>query len=115
MQVNCQQPRANVPTGTPPYCQAPDGYINVLDVIVLVDKTLLRTDCCSFFVCLSDVSCSDDVFCNGVETCLDGECQPPGADPCPGQMCNETDDVCADCLTDLDCDDGSFCNGGRNM
>jgi hypothetical protein len=106
----CQLPRANVPTGTSPnYCQAPDGYINVLDVLVLVDKTLLRTDCCSFFVCLSDVSCSDDVFCNGVETCLDGECQP-SADPCPGQMCNEINDQCADCLTDLHCDDGSFCN-----
>ena len=108
----CQAERANVPTGNPTYCSAPDGIINILDIVVLIDKTLRRIHCCRSFVCLDDGTCNDGLFCNGTETCQDGACQP-GADPCPGQMCNETDDVCADCLTDSDCDDGTFCNGAE--
>ena len=34
--------------------------------------------------------CPDGVFCNGDETCVDGECVP-GSDPCPNQCCDETD------------------------
>ena len=106
----CQAERADVPTGTPPYCSAPDGFINILDTMVLIDKTLGRIHCCRNFVCIDDGGCTDGVFCNGAETCLDGACQP-GTDPCPGQICHEADDACADCLTDLDCDDATFCNG----
>jgi hypothetical protein len=45
----CQAPRADVPTGTPPWCTAPDGEINILDIMVLIDMALNRQDCCSFF------------------------------------------------------------------
>ena len=45
----CQQPRADVPTGTPPDCTAPDGYVTIMDVMVLIDAALNRQDCCSFY------------------------------------------------------------------
>jgi hypothetical protein len=52
---DCQAPRADVPTGTPGLggpgedCIAPDGEINILDVMVLIDMALNRQDCCSFY------------------------------------------------------------------
>jgi hypothetical protein len=45
----CQAPRADVPTGTPPWCTEPDCEINILDIMVLIDMALNRQDCCSFF------------------------------------------------------------------
>jgi hypothetical protein len=45
----CQAARADVPTGTPPNCAAPDGSINILDIMVLIDMALNRQDCCSFY------------------------------------------------------------------
>jgi hypothetical protein len=45
----CNTPRADVPTGTPPNCVAPDGDVNILDIMVLIDMALSRQDCCSFF------------------------------------------------------------------
>ena len=45
----CQLPRADVPTGTPPECTAPDGAINILDIMVLIDMALNRQDCCTFY------------------------------------------------------------------
>ena len=60
--------------------------------------------------CSTDPECDDFVFCNGVETCVSNSCVL-GSDPCPGQMCDETGDVCVDCLIDADCSDGTFCNG----
>ncbi|MCP4246178.1 MAG: M6 family metalloprotease domain-containing protein [bacterium] len=44
--------------------------------------------------CTGDGDCDDGLFCNGAETCdsvLD--CQA-GSDPCPGQTCDEVNDVC---------------------
>jgi hypothetical protein len=46
---DCQAPRADVPTGTPPDCAAPDGNIDILDIMVLIDMALDRQDCCSFY------------------------------------------------------------------
>jgi hypothetical protein len=46
---SCQALRADVPTGTPPDCIPPDGTINILDVMVLIDMALNRQDCCSFY------------------------------------------------------------------
>ena len=45
----CQAARADVPTGTPPGCEDPDGSINILDIMVLIDMALNRQDCCSFY------------------------------------------------------------------
>jgi hypothetical protein len=60
--------------------------------------------------CVSNADCLDIDFCNGSETCAGNICQP-GTDPCPGQMCDETNDLCVDCLLDGDCADADFCNG----
>jgi len=62
--------------------------------------------------CADDPDCDDGYFCNGAETCYAGSCQP-GTDPCPGQVCDEDNDVCVECLTAGDCDDGLFCNGAE--
>ena len=45
----CQLPRADVPTGTPPGCIAPNGEINIMDIMVLIDMALNRQDCCTFY------------------------------------------------------------------
>jgi hypothetical protein len=54
----CQRPRADVPTGTPGFdellgepigCADPDGCVNILDIMVLIDAALNRQDCCSFY------------------------------------------------------------------
>ena len=75
-----------------------------------------RIDCggpCPPCECLADGECDDTLFCTGTETCdAYGYCQP-GADPCPGQYCDEANDVCVECLEDAHCDDGLFCNGAE--
>ncbi len=58
----CQAPRADVPTGTPGRvptdcggpadvdgCCPPDGVVNILDIMVLIDMALSRQDCCSYY------------------------------------------------------------------
>ena len=40
------------------------------------------------------------------------DCQG-GTDPCPGQLCRESDDTCVECLNNGQCDDGTFCNGAE--
>ena len=88
-----------------------------------------------YFECSVDADCSDGDFCNGIETCVTGACQP-GTTPCPDDglfctgvegcdeiadsctqggnpcriSCDETNNVCL-CSADGDCDDGLFCNG----
>lgn len=44
--------------------------------------------------CQTDADCNDGLFCNGVEICLEGDCVV--GDPCPGQGCDEVDDVCVE-------------------
>ncbi len=44
-------------------------------------------------VCQTNAHCDDGLFCNGTEACSAGSCLP-GANPCPNQPCNETDDMC---------------------
>jgi hypothetical protein len=47
-------------------------------------------------------SCDDGKYCNGDDTCNEGECTEHEGDPCNGQTCNEADDVC-ECVVDEDC------------
>ena len=90
--------------------------------------------------CGDDADCDDELFCNGVETCVDGTCQPgtgPCTDdslycngvescdeesdicehsgsPCPGHLaCVEENDQCVEkeCASNTDCDNGAFCDG----
>ncbi len=74
------------------------GRINVVDALLLA------------FGCTSDVDCADDLFCNGSEQCMAGQCTP-GTNPCTPLLCRESDDLCVNCLTPLDCDDADPCNG----
>lgn len=66
--------------------------------------------------CTLDSQCTDNVFCNGPETCQAGICVQ-GTVPCSmGQTCNETAATCETvteplCNIDADCDDNFFCNG----
>ena len=68
------------------------------------------TDACRD--CTQDAECDDGLFCNGVETCLAGDCLA-GERRCPGLVCDEASDVCWTCETDVHCDDGLFCNGAE--
>lgn len=56
--------------------------------------------------CPSGAECSDDLFCNGVETCDDkGVCQP-GTDPCTDPkfpFCDEGNDECDECIENTCC------------
>ena len=61
--------------------------------------------------CENDAACADTLFCNGDETCVDGECQP-GTAPCTAATveCNEETNVCDRvCLEDVGCNDNNEC------
>jgi len=91
--------------------------------------------------CQADANCDDGLLCNGVERCVEGQCQPGEPLDCddgvactedtcveqlgrcqsvpihrlclPTELCN-VDDGCIPrppCERDDDCDDGWFCNG----
>ncbi len=59
-----------------------------------------------------EVECDDGAFCNGEETCVDGDCSP-GLAPCgDDEGCDEDTDACWKlCTADADCNDGEYCNG----
>lgn len=62
----------------------------------------------------NDANCDNGLFCDGAETCdpvLD--CQA-GSDPCPGQGCDEVNDVCTACDNDGTCETGEDCNNCPN-
>ena len=46
---DCQITRADVPTGTPPYCTPPDGIIDIFDVLVIIDMALGKPNCCDYY------------------------------------------------------------------
>jgi hypothetical protein len=67
---------------------------------------------CPACECLIDDDCDDGEFCTGVESCDGyGFCQA-GGDPCPGQNCDEVQDICVPYGCDLDgtCEMGEDCN-----
>jgi hypothetical protein len=67
--------------------------------------------------CNRDSDCDDGMFCNGVETCIDGTCKdgPPidcsDGISCTDDSCNETTDFCDNIPNNANCDDGVYCNG----
>jgi hypothetical protein len=68
--------------------------------------------------CVYKSDCDNHDFCDGVEICVDGECQE-GTGPCAeNEICDEAGDECVsvkvdECSSDSDCDDGVFCNGSE--
>jgi len=83
----------------------------------------LRIDCggpCPPCQCLSDASCSDGAYCNGVEICdAFGRCQPGtpvncnDGVACTADSCNEGTDSCNHVPNNALCTDGLFCNGAE--
>jgi hypothetical protein len=91
-----------------------------------------------YFECDGDADCADNLYCNGIETCIGGACQP-GLNPCPDDglfctgaegcdeaadtctqggnpcrvSCDETNNACL-CSAGGDCDDGLYCNGAES-
>lgn len=63
------------------------------------------------------LECSDGVFCNGMEVCTGGTCEPgepPDCDDgldCTLDTCDSAADSCLNEPHDTPCDDGLFCNG----
>ncbi len=66
------------------------------------------------------VPCTDNVFCNGTNTCQNGACTASGINPCPGvdndsdcsETCNEAGDNCnGNDPAGSACSDGLFCTG----
>ena len=58
-------------------------------------------------------SCADDgVVCNGVESCVSGECSSDGVPACISlatPFCEAERDACVECLDAADCDDSNPC------
>ena len=42
----------------------------------------------------NDAACDDGLFCNGAETCHSTTGCQAGTNPCPGQICDEVNDLC---------------------
>jgi hypothetical protein len=67
--------------------------------------------------CVSNFDCSNGVFCDGEEKCVDGTCRPadelPCVDewPCTVESCNEETDMCSYVTDDSMCANDSFCDG----
>jgi len=81
------------------------------------DGNICTDDVCSAEgVCThpsNSAPCTDDVFCNGADTCGGGSCSVHAGDPCAGggpcaNVCNEAADTC-NLLDGTPCDDGLFC------
>lgn len=83
------------------------------------DNNPCTTDICTNNVCTNTVmtngtSCDDNLWCNGKDMCLNGQCQHLG-NPCSrGAVCsNVCDEDSNSCITPkgTSCDDGLYCNG----
>ncbi len=95
----CENPRAEpgTPCGDPSNtdCDNPD--------------TCDDTGACMDNLESDGTSCSDELFCNGEETCFEGECSS-GAEPCTDQdHCDEEGNACLACIDNAECDDGNEC------
>jgi hypothetical protein len=98
-----------------------------IGLVCFADGAANPTESCQ--LCLSEVeatdwsavpdgtACPNGVFCDGVEACVSGVCQPgspPDCDDdvsCTSDSCDPTADSCRHDPQDHLCDDGEFCNG----
>lgn len=86
----------------------PYPYDFIEEALVTITKVKVRR----FGGVSCDGDCDDELFCNGIEACVDGACQA-GTAPCEDfQSCDEGSNACLNtCSMDSDCDDGAHCNG----
>jgi len=74
------------------------------DTVIITVRDRDPSDPCNGVVCEDDGR-----FCNGVESCDEGNCVSSG-NPCPpSKTCDEDNDTCVDCLVDSDCNDEDVC------
>jgi hypothetical protein len=68
-----------------------------------------------FHPCSSNSECYDSIFCNGIEPCLNGWCQPSTGNPCLKEpACNNTcNENAKNCFAPAQqsCSDGLWCSG----
>jgi hypothetical protein len=50
----------------------------------------------------NETACDDGLYCNGEDTCIEGECTAGEEDPCGGRTCNEAMNTC-ECTMDEHC------------
>ena len=80
----------------------------------LADET---TGCKPKPQCESDSDCDDELWCNGIEKCVDTICQPGEAVDCNDDItctediCDEENETCNNTPTDSLCQDEDLCNG----
>lgn len=92
-----------------------DAVVTVLVTRNSDDHVFSATFDINCIECTTDADCDNGVFCDGAETCVDGDCAA-GTAPCTAdQTCDETNDICLNptCASDADCDNGSFCDGAE--
>lgn len=69
--------------------------------------------------CADDADCDDGLFCNGLELCSGGFCQPGtpvncgDGVACTVDACDEGSNSCTHVPSTAACDDGLFCNGAE--
>lgn len=99
------------------------GESDTADCVVDIDCE--TGDACRIGSCSTDgmceyrsLSCDDQQFCNGIETCSPTLGCRPGMPPevddgvdCTIDQCDEENDVITHVDDDSDCDDGLYCNG----
>ncbi|MFX1517170.1 MAG: Kazal-type serine protease inhibitor domain-containing protein, partial [Promethearchaeota archaeon] len=67
--------------------------------------------------CVLDSDCDDGLYCNGLEVCVAGVCEPGFTVDCNDGIsctidsCNEQSDSCENIPDDSFCDNGQFCDG----
>jgi len=93
-----------------------DGLVRVVVTRNSDDRRFSATFAINCIECTADADCDNGTFCDGAETCVNGDCAA-GTAPCDeaaGETCDEDTDTCvgATCTTDADCpDNGTFCDG----
>ena len=99
------------------YISESNGFLDSgLGTVELGDNITLMRNIFAFAAgiqigCTTDASCADDLFCNGIEACVNDQCLP-GTWPCgAGEGCDESSASCGPCADDAQCNDGLFCNG----
>jgi hypothetical protein len=123
--VDCLSGPGTAPIPTPPTTvqdclDAFDGdYDGDVD---LKDKSGIDVNFTGSLECIVNVDCGDGLYCNGMESCVAGLCQPgtpvdcsAAADQCNSAVCDKSVDACVlSPLSDgTSCDDGLACPGDK--
>ena len=102
------------PDPCPQHCYEPtDECVECLvhadcddDNVCTIDLCTLSHSCTALY---NSESCDDGLFCTLNDYCHNGECQGGEDDPCPGLLCDDTEDRCVECFDETDCDDLVAC------